>query len=57
MISRLLKTKTTWVGLIWIAKAIVSGIFEGDWQYEDILIGLSLIAGRDALSKLERGRK
>ncbi len=54
MIARLLKTKTTWIGLIWIAKAIVSGIFDGDWQYEDILIGLSLISGRHALAKMER---
>lgn len=57
MIARLLSTKTTWVGLIWIAKAIVSGIFEGDWQPEDVLIGLSLIAGRDALAKLEKTKR
>lgn len=55
MIVRLIGKKTTWVGLIWIAKGLATGVFDGDWSAasQDILIGFGLIAGRDALAKLE----
>ena len=55
MIKRLIGTKTAWLGLIWIAKGIVTGVFDGDWDaaMRDIGVGLALIAGRDALRKLE----
>ncbi len=55
MILRLIGKKTTWVGLIWILKGVVTGIFEDDWSAgsQDMLIGAGLIAGRDALAKLE----
>ncbi len=55
MILRLLGKKTTWVGLVWICKGLVTGIFDGDWSAggNDMLIGAGLIAGRDAIAKLE----
>jgi hypothetical protein len=51
-------TKSFWVGLIWIAKGVVIGVYDGDWQTggQDILTGLALIAGRDAVMKLWRRR-
>ncbi len=50
------KTKTAYVGLLMIAAAIVQVVFDGDWQgaMTKFLAGAALIAGRDALAKLEK---
>lgn len=52
---RILKTKTFWVGLAWIIKGGITMYLSGDFASggQDILIGLALITGRDALKKLE----
>jgi len=53
--TRLLKTKTFWVGLVAIAIGLIQGIFDGDWSsaVNKFLIGAGLITGRHAIAKIE----
>lgn len=58
-ITRLIKTKTFWVGLLTIGAGVVEWVFEGDKQgaMDKILAGLVVITGRDALAKLIEAKK
>ena len=49
----MLKTKTTWAGLLTIGAGVIEWVFEGDRSaaLEKIMLGLGLIFMRHAISK------
>lgn len=47
----LLKKKTTWAGLLMVAKGVYDGVFNDDWNFEVIMLGVAIVTGRHALQK------
>ena len=49
------KLKTTWVGILMVLAGVVQAVFDRDWAAagDKVLAGLALIAGRDAIRKMQ----